>query len=357
MALLCLFACASGLCQSYPPEFATSQAYAKGDQVQYAGNTFRALGPVSPSSNYPTKDYSDWEMIYVRANTSLIIGTANSFPTLQIAWNYIQNTKVADGAYLHLVIAAPNTGHKEPLPVGYSESFSGGFCLNHSSGANIALVSTIAGGATLNFTGGTSGFFLSGGHTFGGIFGNALLTLKGVVSASPTYGVQVNDSSHLEALDQLTIDTFQEGVEAGPGSSINADAVTITDVVDAAEALYGGYISFTGLNLDGGTISDNGLVAIDGEITALSATFTNVPTAVYSKDHGFIDVSSSTITGSGYGILCQFRGHAKAEDATISGSALDDVSVSGNSSVDAIDATYTTSADYGNSAIFTDSTS
>jgi hypothetical protein len=50
--------------QSYPPAWNSAAHYAIGDQVQAAGNVYRAIKAVSSAVN-PAADYTDWELSLV----------------------------------------------------------------------------------------------------------------------------------------------------------------------------------------------------------------------------------------------------------------------------------------------------
>src|SRR5579862_7903473 len=92
---------ALGWSQSYPPAFSRTASYASGDQVQAAGNIYRAITAVSPNpSGNPTGDPVHWELYYVRANTTLLI--PSTFPDLATAWRFIQNATIAGGNVVRL---------------------------------------------------------------------------------------------------------------------------------------------------------------------------------------------------------------------------------------------------------------
>jgi len=332
---------ALGVAQSNPPVFSTTTSYQKGAEIQYAGNTFRALNAVSASSNLPTTDYNDWELYFVRADTTLMIGPSQTFPDIPTAWTYLLNATIADGAYVHMIVGAGGAD---------TENLSGPLILNHRNGANISIVNNF-GLVELQFPTGSAGIVISNGHKFGGIFGQTGLYILGT---SGTYGVQVNQNSTLSHCDELVINGFGEGMEAGSNSSIYSVNPGLEGDGDGAEALYGGYISLTSLDIGPGDLTGAGLLTIGGQIAAVNSTIEGCATGAWAKDGGFIDVSGCTMTENNIGISSQYHSHVKAENAEISVSTTDDIIANGASTVDVIGADYTTTQVYGQAMVLTE---
>ena len=92
----------------FPPAFNNQATFQPGDLVTDYGNIYRCLTAVTKPYQDPSKYYKEWQLYYVRNNTTLSIGAGQTFPTLATAWTYIQNCHVADGAYLHLSISTTN---------------------------------------------------------------------------------------------------------------------------------------------------------------------------------------------------------------------------------------------------------
>ena len=114
----------------FPPAFNNQSTFQPGDLVTDYGNIYRCLVAVTKPYQDPSKYYKEWQLYYVRNNTTLSIGAGQTFPTLATAWTYIQNCHVADGAYLHLSISTTNGE--------LVENFSAPFLLDQISGSAIS---------------------------------------------------------------------------------------------------------------------------------------------------------------------------------------------------------------------------
>src|ERR1700722_19849529 len=102
----------------FPPAYNNQAHYAVGDLVTDYGNLYRCEVAVTKPYLDPSKTYKNWELFYVRNNTTIAVGVGQTFPTLAIAWNYVRNCRVAMAAYLHLSIVtsggALNESFTEP---------------------------------------------------------------------------------------------------------------------------------------------------------------------------------------------------------------------------------------------------
>jgi len=310
---------------------------------------FRAVNAIAPSSTLPTADYTNWELYRIRADVTLMIGPNGTVPSLQAAWAYIQNATIDGGAYVHLLI-------NDEVDTTYEETYSQPFLLNHADGEHISIGvadATTANSILFNFTDNGAGFALTGGHTFGGIYGTSDVpiqiqgtyetkkTIKPPAPPATLYGIQVIEGSCMAGMSYVEILNCREGLEAGSNATIYGDHLSFAHTLDCVEAVYGGYASLTNLTINQSS-PGNGLEAIGGVITAVGATISDQLNGVYARDQGFIDVSGATITSNFVGILSSENSHVKAEGATIATSFIKDVEVYDLSVVDAIGATYTT---------------
>src|ERR1700722_10721366 len=103
-ALLCLgfvgFLSKTAGAQTIPAVWQNTAHYEGGDLVTDYGNIYRCIKNVTTPYLDPSKSYGNWELYDVRNNTTLLIGFGQPFPSLDIAWNYCQNARIAKAAYL-----------------------------------------------------------------------------------------------------------------------------------------------------------------------------------------------------------------------------------------------------------------
>lgn len=160
--VLVIFIAALSLCeaaqaQSYPPAWNNTSHYVPGDMVTDYGNVYRCLTAVTKPYLDPSKTYADWELSYVRNNTSVLIGMGEPFPNLFTAWNYVRNARVAGAAFLHLNIVT--TGGN------LNETFSAPLSLDHESGGQISIVGDNVNNIQLSFPNGNA-LTIDSGHNF-----------------------------------------------------------------------------------------------------------------------------------------------------------------------------------------------
>jgi len=331
-SLLCSLALAVptvGATQTYPPAWHSTSTYAIGDQVQLNGNVLRATHAV-PAGGFK---YDDWELWDVRANTTLLIGTGQTFGSLAAAWSYAQNARVTDGAYLHFYI---DTAHGK-----FSENFSAPFSLDHGSGARISIMGDVSSNVTLNFTSSQSnGFMIDTGHCL------AVLTNLTITASSGNYGLYAVGNATIGAITGVNFSGFPIFVYADKNASLTFEANTSWSgfVAAACEAYNGATVSFgIGFTLNGqlppgragvpGTTNNAGFgleAYYGGHISAPSCSIKNCSTGVFAHDFGRMTLDSGTIESNGtYGILADTGGQVSAENATITGNGTDILSASG----------------------------
>jgi hypothetical protein len=288
LLLALLSACHLARAQSYPPAWSGAASYVIGDQTQASGNVYRCIKAVAFGLS-PAQDYTNWELYYVRANTTLTIGALQPFPSLKAAWTYAQNAKVADGAYLHFYMSSAHSGP-------YSESFAAPLLLDHSSGARIAI---LGDGATdtLSF-GATNGIIIDTGHSL-----NTISSLT--ISGAGTDGVKVDFAASLSNLSACTVTGFNNGVHALQGGSVSISGGNFSSIHDnCCWAESSGNITVaSGLTISGiNTTSEVAFSAdLGGSISAEYATVGNVYAGATAENGGVIDVRNSTISSSNYG--------------------------------------------------------
>src|SRR3984957_6448415 len=116
----------------FPPAYNNQAHYAVGDLVTDYGNLYRCELAVTKPYLDPSKTYKNWELFYVRNNTTIPIGAGQTFPTLAVAWKYVHNARVSQDAYLHLSIVTTNPDH--------AESFSAPLNLDMDNGGQVSLM-------------------------------------------------------------------------------------------------------------------------------------------------------------------------------------------------------------------------
>jgi hypothetical protein len=301
-----LFLAALGSAQSFPPAWASGSHYAIGDQVQFRGNVFRAINPVSSTAN-PSSDVMDWELNFVRANTTLMVGAGQTFQTLTAAWIYAQNARVADGTYLHFYISSTDGD--------YSQDFAAPLLLDHNSGARIAILGDNAANIVLNFNS-SNGIIVDSGHSLNTI---SAVTLSSDSHASDA--IKVDSSASVSALSNVTITGFGTSIHSLQSASITVDSnCTLTHFNNyCALAENGGNIVFPkGITINGAGIGQSLLYAVHGgEIIAEHSSLYDFNYGAFAKDGGVIDVESSTFSGLFYGVISE-QGTVDAEFTAIS---------------------------------------
>ncbi len=199
----------------FPPAYDNQAHYRPGDLVTDYGNLYRCQVVVTKPYIDPSKNYTYWELFYVRNNTTIPIGLGQTFPTLTIAWNYVRNCRIALAAYLHLNIVT--TGGA------YNETYTASMSLNHNSGAQISIIGDDVSAIHLNFSF-SHGFTIDTGHSFGTI------SKVSLVGASNNNGIYGTSSGSIANIDTVGISGFEYGVFAEGLANLNfGNNITVTN--------------------------------------------------------------------------------------------------------------------------------
>jgi hypothetical protein len=199
----------SAAAQSYPPSWGSTTHYAVGDVVQTGGNWYRAIKAITTPNHNPATDYADWELNFVRSNTTLMIGTGETFPTLVAAWTYALNSRVADGSYLHFYISTTNAKH--------TESLAAPFLLDHSCGTRMAILGDNESNITFNFNF-TNGLIIDTGHSFNTLSG---FNIANTGAGNTNDGIKVDLQASIDAVENLTVNGFSNGIHVSQNGSIS----------------------------------------------------------------------------------------------------------------------------------------
>jgi len=335
-ACLAIMACSSpSRAQTYPPAFSTSASYAIGDQVQLNGNVLRATHAVTPGGF----KYDDWELWEVRANTVLVVGVSQTFTTLPLAWAYVKNARIADGAYLHVYIS---TAHGI-----FNESFNAPFSLDQGSGADITLTGDTKANINLTFTN-SNGLVVDSGHSFGTISNITITGENSYTGITATTGGAIADISNVES-SQFGVSVY--AFQSGNVHVENTFSATTSGTVFAA-GMDGSIVVANGLTINGTGAGTCFYANHNGSIIAESCTVgTGTGTAgfaqgVWAENGGFIDVNSGSINDCTLGCEADFGGritirsgslgrtvHSNGEDMKVfDGGTIDATSAVGNGS-------------------------
>jgi hypothetical protein len=288
--------------QSYPPAWNSAATYAPGDQVQENGNIYRAVKSVTPGQD-PAVSYGSWELNFVRTNTTLLIGSGETFPTLALAWGYILNARVADGAYLHLYIATTHAN--------FSESFTAPFSLDHGSGSRISILGDNRANIDLTFS--ASGFTIDSGHVFGTLSGLTVATSSG------GYGLTASQEATIASIAEMTFSGCATAVYASLGANL-----TFSNSIDLAGCV-NGFTSdqamikiATGMTIAGtGTAKGTGLYAIDnGSIVAPGCAVSEFEHGIWAESNGSILAPSTSATHCLYGVNADQRAYVSLNEGT-----------------------------------------
>lgn len=273
--------------QTNPPGWSSSAAYAVGDQAQLGGNVYRCIKAAPAGMGAPTANYTNWELLLVRSNTTLMLGLGQTFPTLTAAWNYALNTRVADGAYLHFYISSAETG--------FYESFPSTLILDHGSGARMAIIGDSTANDVLSFVG--SGVVVDTGHSFNTISGISIECQSG---GSSLTGLAVNSEGSISNVASVSFLGFATAVSASHNSSVNLTSNCALSGFGTfgLKATFGGFISATSISVSGavnaaGIDSDEG-----GMIVANGANATGMETSFEAERGGYLEIENATASGS-----------------------------------------------------------
>jgi len=333
MAAFLLSLAAFGQGQSYPPAWNPVGTYAVGDQVQLNGNIVRAIRPVNALGRFV---YADWEMYYVRNNSTFLIGTQQTFATLQSAWSFFENCHIAQGATLRFYISTTHGDHSENLYQAIS--------LDHPSGANISIVGDDPSRITFSVTQPkTNAFELHTGHSFGAL---SNLTISGA-----TCGLFATGNSTIGSITGLHFKSCGTAIRAEMGANLNFGAnVNISGFTLAGCEVYSGaVVSFLSGTFISGALSSGSTpltaqygfdVEFGGELFAQHSTIEDCTVCVFVHERGLAVIDYSTLQGysTSFAALLDTSSHLSCEYARLSvppGAAL---YVGSASTVDALNA-------------------
>jgi hypothetical protein len=343
--------------QSYPPAWSVSGTYAVGDLVQKNGNTFKAIKAVTLAGPDPTTRYDYWQLNQVQSNTVLMIGAGQTFQTLNIAWTYAWNARIADGAYLHFYI--------DTAQANYTQNFPVPFLLDHASGARIAIIGDNPNKITLNFFG-TNGFIIDTGHSINTLAGFTMtnsstnsigLKADGIASVSSVVNASFNgfgtciqatqDSTVTVASDVSFLNFASRGADAESCGSIyfpEGAAVTGLGMLNGQTALYAAYGGE--IIAEGSQISDcrvGAMGANEGNVDVAHSTIMTCNVAVQGTNDGAVEFSSSLEENCNFGAVANDRGFVDCTSSSFSGNSTYDLDAGLGGYVEATSATFTTS--------------
>ncbi len=300
--------------QTYPPAWSASSTYAAGDIVQLGGNWYRAVKAVTANGASPVSNYASWELNFVRSNTTLMIGGGQIFPTLDTAWKYALNARVADGEYLHLYISTAKSA--------YNETLSAPFLLDHSSGARMAILGDNVGDILLQFQD-TNGFIIDTGHSFNTISG---VSLYNDTPSNHNDGVKASLQAAILSLSNIGVRGFYNEIHVSQGASVTLSSNVVfgstehTEVL--AETMGTVYIPTTITINQPGTNSEYGLLAQYGGVIYAqnSITISGYAYGAATFEAGILELNSATISSCTVGCEAQARGIIALTGGSVTGS-------------------------------------
>jgi hypothetical protein len=310
IAILGLFLAPSrARAQSFPPAFSATATYAVGDQVQYAGNIYRAIKAGS-SPILPAVNYHSWELSQVLSNTTIMIGNGQFFPDLATAWTYALYARVADGAYLHFYISTAGGN--------FSETFTAPFLLDHGSGPRVAILGDNSANISLNFSGG-NGLIIDTGHSLNTLSGFTLNS----TSSNPITAIKADGNATITAIAGIDFTNFGTDLQALQASSLSVQTSctygAFTNYV--ADAELGGSISFSGpLNVMGIGTQGNQVALYatsNGQIVAENGNINVFEKGCFATYGGYIDVKGSNLSENVTGVETFYGGTVNVEGGTV----------------------------------------
>ncbi len=304
-SLFCLSA--PGNAQSFPPAWNNTAKYAPGDLVTDYGNIYRCLKAVATPYLDPSKTYANWELHYVRNNTTLLIGVNQAFPTFTTAWNYALNAAIAQGVYLHLNISS-NEGD-------YAQTFTSQLNLDHPFGGNISIIGDDPAKIVLTFSN-CNGVIIDSGHALASL---EYVTLNATFT-DPVglFGLTATTNAVLKNVYDVPMTGFEFPVYASYGASITLGDETLSGISIGIKADYGATISAQSCNIENSP-AGVGVSAIDGGIVNFeSGTTSHCEIGIQAGLRGYIDATYSTCSNNTQDIVAYDGGAVSAMTATYS---------------------------------------
>ncbi len=318
--------------QSYPPLWSSTSHYAVGDQVQENGNVYRCTHAVTAANLDPSKIYTYWELSYVRENTTLFVGPQETFPTLQLAWNYILNCSIAQPVYLHIYLSSYHGR--------ISETHTTPFSLDHPFGANISIIGDNYQNVVFTFDGG-DGFAIDNGHTIASLTNVSIYDFQGGTGS----GLHASWGATIGNLAEILVSGFYRGVYAFQGAHLNFTALlNCSSCPDMGVDADGNSVILMGSQTD---ISGSGIgiMGEDGGYVQMSGgRVSGTNYGAYARNRGTVDVGGSTLESNTYGAYATLGGFINAYSTDFSGNATDDVFVNDGGIVYAFSASLTTTS-------------
>lgn len=299
--------------QSYPPVWNNTSNYVAGDMVTDYGNVYRCLKPVTTHYLDPSKTYQDWELYYVRNNTTLVIGVGQTFPTLTAAWTYAQNCHIAEGAYLHLSISTANGNLNEDLGTSIN--------LDQPSGASISIIGDNPN--NIDFTS-LNGIQLDSGHELAVISG-IQLTGTGIGN-----GITLTGNASIETVNGTNIAACANAISVDQGARIHCTkTVVLNDFETGVSATRQGSVVFDSGATFEGTGNSGTSVALyernDGYIEAPAANISTCGFGVLAAEGGVVNIEGATFISNNIGIQAIMKAQVEASHATFGTGNMKDV--------------------------------
>jgi hypothetical protein len=355
---LCFIACSAVLtlaatcqAQTSPPLWSATANYKIGDVVTYGYATFQCLINESAASR-PNPHTPSWDLNFNFNGPTpftIPVGPTEAFHTLTSAWDYIAYARIAANSSIVIKFDSNYS----------SETQTKSFSLDHPFGSQISIVGTGTGSQVINFTARfTAGFTLDSGHSFGGLYGFGVSAPAGGTRGAP--GIQVSQNAVLSNAQELAITNFDIGFVAETSGTIdNIGTISLKQfVIGGAQAITNGilnflpHVTFDGSQTTGGTPPTYGFQALGGTISCPYCTANNCFTGFNAVDSGKIEANYSTVSTPstvGYdGYIAQNHGFINASQSQVTGGYYGYESLLGSF----LDATHTSSTDYGNHGLY-----
>jgi len=308
--------------QSFPPAWSSTAHYALGDIVQENQNYYRCTHAVTTPTLDPSKAYFNWELWEVRLNTTVLIGTGQTFPTLQAAWAYGQCARISQGAYLHYYLVSTQGAH--------SETISSGLSLDHPFGASISIIGDSEAKNSLHIPFGSNGITIDSGHAL------ALISNVQLLGDDEAHVALTASDNSLISLSNCNVNGFDNCLHATFGAMLHlSPTVTFTGAGNspvwrtAVLADFGGRVIMPGVTLDGQNnywLQTTGIEASeDGYIDAQSCNVSYADTCVEARYMGQVDFTSGSATNGGYGLYATARGSITATYCSFGGASFADI--------------------------------
>lgn len=320
------FSSARAHAQTFPAVWNSTANYQPGDLVTDYGNYYRCIAAVTnaPYRN-PSEYYTSWQLFYVRNNTTIPIGVDQTFPNFQVAWNYVQNATIAQGAYLHLNIVTTEGAFKE--------TFSAPLNLDQPCGGSVSIVGESQKSVDFAFTG--NGVTLDDGHSLALLQG---INISG--SAANSTGVAVTGNASMGDLS-CAVSGFTTGVSADQGGHIYCDVntavsncITFFSSTRLANLNLEPYVY---VNEKGAKAAACGLYAAQGGfIEASSCYIINNQVGAFATEGGIIDCQGSVYGSDTVAVEATMKGHVDCANSVFGyqGSDVHDIDCNTAASVD-----------------------